>query len=73
MKLTKKDLESLVIFNKNQKRIGEKPLSQEQYLLYLYGKVKFKSEKKPLKSFDFPSWAITHKDINYPKIEIIFK
>lgn len=65
MKLTKKDLENLVVFNKNQKRIGEPKMSPEQYLLYLYGKQNknLQVKKKPLKPIEFPSWAITHKDI----------
>ena len=67
MKLTKKDLESLVLFNKNQKRIGENPLSPEEYLFYLYGKgfknLQVKKEKKKLKSIDIPNWAISHNNI----------
>lgn len=35
MKLTKKDKETLIIFNKNRKRIGECPYSEEEYLRYL--------------------------------------
>lgn len=65
MKLTKKDLESLVIFNKNQKRIGEPKMSPEQYLRYLYGKTEkvFQGKAKRLKPLELPSWAITHSHI----------
>nr|QMP83082.1 MAG: hypothetical protein [Caudoviricetes sp.] len=65
MKLTKKDLESLVVFNRNQKRIGEPKMSPEQYLRYLYGKTEKIIQGKPkrLKSIDIPVWAISHKDI----------
>ena len=67
MKLTKKDLESLVVFNKNQKRIGEPKLTPEEYLFYLYGKgfkhLQVKKEKKKLKSLDIPNWATDHRNI----------
>lgn len=68
MKLTKKDLQSLVVFNKNQKRIGEPKLSEEEYLFYLYGKgfkhLQVKKEKRVLKSKDIPSWAVDHRNIS---------
>lgn len=65
MKLTKKDLESLVVFNKNRKRIGEPKMSPEQYLRYLYGKTEKIVQGKPkrLKSRDIPSWATDHRNI----------
>lgn len=65
MKLTKKDLESLVVFNKNQKRIGEPKMSPEQYLRYLYGKTEKVVQGKPkkLKSIDIPNWATDHRNI----------
>ena len=67
MKLTKKDLENLVVFNKNQKRIGEPKLSPEEYLFYLYGKgfkhLQVKKEKKKLKSLDIPNWAVDCRNI----------
>ena len=65
MKLTKKDLESLVLFNKNQKRIGEPKMSPEQYLRYLYGKTEKVVQGKPnkLKALELPSWAVTHDHI----------
>ena len=63
MKLTKKDLEDLVIFNRNRKRIGEPKLSPDEYLKYIYGKVKLKSNKNRLKSNSIPSWAIDHSNI----------
>ena len=65
MKLTKKDLESLVVFNKNQKRIGEPKMSPEQYLRYLYGKTEKVVQGKPnkLKALELPSWAVNHDHI----------
>lgn len=67
MKLTKKDLDSLVVFNKNQKRIGEPKLTEQEYLFYLYGKgfkhLQVKKEKKKLKSMDIPNWATDCRNI----------
>lgn len=67
MKLTKKDLENLVVFNRNQKRIGEPKLSPEEYYFYLYGKgfknLQVKKEKNKLRSFDIPDWAVDHRNI----------
>lgn len=65
MKLTKKDLDSLVVFNKNQKRIGEPKLTPEQYLRYLYGKTEkiVQGNTKRLKTRDIPNWAIDHRNI----------
>ena len=65
MKLTKKDLASLVPFNKLRKKIGEKPMTPEQYLLYLYGKTEkvTKGKPKPLKASSIPSWANDHSSI----------
>lgn len=67
MKLSKKDLENLIVFNRNQKRIGEPKLTPEEYLFYLYGKgfrnLQVKKEKKKLKPLDLPNWAIDHRNI----------
>ena len=63
MKLTKKHLEDLVVFNRNQKRIGEPKLSPEEYLIYIYGKIKLKPNKNRLKSSSLPSWAVDHSNI----------
>lgn len=56
-KLTKKDLDSMVEFNRNRTRIGEPKLNEQQYLNYIYGKTKLISSTRKLKSFDIPSWA----------------
>jgi hypothetical protein len=64
LKLTKLDLESMKRFNANQKRIGEPVLSENEYLLYLYGKNKPK--KKPLtkyKGIDLPNWCTDYRSI----------
>ena len=63
IKLTKKDLENMAVFNKNQKRIGEPKLTEKEYLQYIYGKLKYKPEKKKLKSFDIPNWAVDVRNI----------
>lgn len=63
MKLTKKDLNDLVDFNKTRKRIGEPKLSPEEYLNYIYGKTKLIPKKTKLKSTSLPSWAINHNNI----------
>ncbi len=65
MKLTKKDLNSLVSFNKLRKRIGEKPMNPDEYLRYLYGKTEKIStgKPKPLKSKDIPIWATDVRSI----------
>lgn len=64
LKLTKLDLQSMQRYNANQKRIGEPTLSEDEYLLYIYGKVKI-PKKKPakLKSADIPSWASDWRNI----------
>ncbi len=62
-KLTKKDLENMAVFNRNQKRIGEPKLTEKQYLQYIYGKLKYKPERKKLKSFDIPNWAVDVRNI----------
>jgi hypothetical protein len=64
LKLTKNDIEGMKKFNSNQKRIGEPVLDEDEYLLYLYGKVKIKKQKpSKLKSKDIPSWASDWRNI----------
>lgn len=62
MKLTKKDLNNLVEFNKLRKRIGEPNMNEQEYLNYLYGKTKMIQKKTKLKPMTIPSWATNHSD-----------
>ena len=43
--------------NRNRAKNGEPKLNPDQYLNYIYGKVKLIETKRKLKSFDIPSWA----------------
>jgi len=65
LKLTKLDLESMQRYNANQKRIGEPVLNEDEYLLYLYGKVKVSKKKNTnkLKSKDIPNWATDWRNV----------
>ena len=57
LKLTKKDLISMVEFNRSRCKRGEPKLNEEQYLKYIYGKTKLICQNRKLKPFDIPVWA----------------
>jgi len=58
MKLTKKDLLAMQDFNRLRSRIGEPKMNEEQYLNYIYGKIKLiKNTKAKYKGIDIPNWA----------------
>ena len=58
LKLTKLDLESMQRYNANQKRIGEPILNADEYLRYIYGKVKIPKKKvTKYRGIDLPNWC----------------
>ena len=63
MKLTLKQKDALIEFNKLRKRIGEPKYTPEEYYNYIYGKTKLIKTKSRYKGIDVPVWANTHKDI----------
>jgi hypothetical protein len=63
MKLTLKQKDALIEFNRLRKRIGEPKMNEEQYYNYIYGKTKLIKTKSRYKGIDVPVWANTHKDI----------
>jgi len=63
-KLTNQDRKDLISFNKRKKQLGEKQLTEQEYLNYLYGKglpIK-KTTLKNTYKLGIPNWA------NDPKI-----
>jgi hypothetical protein len=63
MKLTLKQKDALIQFNRLRKKIGEPKYTPEQYYNYIYGKTKLIKTKSRYKGIDVPCWATTHKDI----------
>nr|QMP83506.1 MAG: hypothetical protein [Caudoviricetes sp.] len=63
MKLTLKQKDALIEFNKLRKRIGEPKYTPEEYYNYIYGKTKLIKTKSRYKGIDVPVWANTHKDV----------
>ena len=56
-KLTKKDIISMVEFNRSRSIKGEPKLNEQEYINYIYGRTKLIETKRKLKSFDIPVWA----------------
>lgn len=63
MKLTLKQKDALIEFNKLRKRIGEPKYTPEEYYNYIYGKTKLIKTKSRYKGIDVPVWAFDPRNI----------